>query len=432
MSVEAATINEQLNLGIAAARAGRPGEAQHHLTAVLRADPKNIPAMFWLAFVVPAPQDSLRLLEYVLALDPTNERARAGLRWAKARLNTVATQPKPQPVTTRTKVAPTPPSPPAVTPTIAQTAPSPISTRPAPTVPTPKQPVSKPRRSTWPRLAVGLSVGVLALLALMLGVLLIVPPDTLAAWWPRSPERTPVAAEPAMTFVELETGGKPTTNRLVSAADTLPIAAPDAPVAVSEDVAAEPTTGAKLIIEEASKPVVSNMALAEEVYAAIDPALLIGPDIPATAPEPVENLLLAHQPATPDEKWIEVNVTTQQIIAWEGTTPVFSFTGSTGLPNTPTVLGEFNIYWKLESTLMTGPGYYLPEVPYTMYFYAGYALHGAYWHNNFGQPMSHGCVNLETGDAQKLFEWANPIIPPGHTQVVATADNPGTLVVVHE
>ncbi len=437
MSAEASTINEQLNLGIAAARAGRSNEAQSHLTAVLRIDPQNIPAMFWLAFVVPAPQDSLRLLEHVLALDPTNERAKAGLRWAKSRLDTAATPPVSQPVTTPTKVTPTPLT---VAPTIAQTVPSPVSPRPAPTVPVtrPRQPVSKPRRSTWPRLAVALSVGVLALLALTLGVLLIVPPDTLAAWWPRPTDHAPVVTEPAITFVKPETTDNLTTNRLVSAADTLPIVAPDAPAVVAEDVqgaedvAVEPATEAELTIEEASKPVVSNMTLAEEVYAAVDPAMLIGPDIPATAPEPVENLLLAHQPATPDEKWIEVNVTTQQITAWEGTTPVFSFIGSTGLPNTPTVLGKFNVYWKLESTLMAGPGYYLPEVPYTMYFYAGYALHGAYWHNNFGQPMSHGCVNLETGDAKKLFEWATPIIPPGQTQVVATADNPGTLVVVHE
>ena len=56
---------------------------------------------------------------------------------------------------------------------------------------------------------------------------------------------------------------------------------------------------------------------------------------------------------------------------------------------------------------MTGPGYYLPGVPYTMYFYKGYALHGTYWHDNFGTPMSHGCVNLETNDAEWLYEFAS-------------------------
>jgi lipoprotein-anchoring transpeptidase ErfK/SrfK len=67
-----------------------------------------------------------------------------------------------------------------------------------------------------------------------------------------------------------------------------------------------------------------------------------------------------------------------------------------------------------------------------MYFYNGYGLHGAYWHNNFGQPMSHGCVNLSNENSKSLFEWADPVIPPGQTQVVSSADNPGTLVLVHE
>jgi hypothetical protein len=162
----------------------------------------------------------------------------------------------------------------------------------------------------------------------------------------------------------------------------------------------------------------------------VEPVPIVEP-VPV-APPPASNLLLAHQPAYPGEKWIEVNVTTQQVTAWEGDVPVMNFVVSTGLPNTPTVLGEYNIYWKLKSTLMSGADYYLPDVPYTMYFYAGYALHGTYWHENFGQPMSHGCVNLETGNAQQLFEWAGPVIPPGQSQVTATADNPGTLVVVHQ
>jgi lipoprotein-anchoring transpeptidase ErfK/SrfK len=186
------------------------------------------------------------------------------------------------------------------------------------------------------------------------------------------------------------------------------------------------------------------LILPETNLVPFEPLRLIGPERPPTEPEvspaeaspevpqPVDNLLLAHQPAYPGEKWIEVDVTSQQVTAWEGNVPVFSFAASTGLQYTPTVLGEFHIYWKLESTLMSGPGYYLPDVPYTMYFYKGYALHGTYWHENFGQPMSHGCVNLETGNAKKLFEWAGPAIPPGQTQVTASADNPGTLVVVHE
>jgi len=85
---------------------------------------------------------------------------------------------------------------------------------------------------------------------------------------------------------------------------------------------------------------------------------------------------------------------------------VRSVTVSTGLPGTPTVEGEFRIYQKLLSQTMSGPGYYLPGVPYVMYFHQGYGLHGTYWHSNFGQPMSHGCVNLPTQEAKWFFYWA--------------------------
>ena len=56
---------------------------------------------------------------------------------------------------------------------------------------------------------------------------------------------------------------------------------------------------------------------------------------------------------------------------------------------------------------MSGPGYFLPGVPFTMYFYKGYGLHGTYWHNNFGTPMSHGCVNLTIPDSEWLYGFAS-------------------------
>lgn len=106
-------------------------------------------------------------------------------------------------------------------------------------------------------------------------------------------------------------------------------------------------------------------------------------------------------------RWIDVDISSQRLTAYQGNTPVFSTLISSGLPRTPTVIGRFKVYTKLRSTRMRGPGYDLPGVPYTMYFYKGYALHGTYWHNNFGHPMSHGCVNLRTSDAGWLFNWAS-------------------------
>ena len=106
------------------------------------------------------------------------------------------------------------------------------------------------------------------------------------------------------------------------------------------------------------------------------------------------------------KRWIDVNLSEQRVYAYEGDIVVNSFIVSTGTARTPTVTGNFKIWIKLKSTTMSGPGYYLTNVPYTMYFYKGYGLHGTYWHNNFGTPMSHGCVNLSIPDAEWLYNWA--------------------------
>jgi lipoprotein-anchoring transpeptidase ErfK/SrfK len=104
--------------------------------------------------------------------------------------------------------------------------------------------------------------------------------------------------------------------------------------------------------------------------------------------------------------WIDVDLSQQRVYAYEGDTIVNSFIVSTGTWQTPTVTGKYKVWIKLRSTDMAGPGYYLPDVPYTMYFYKGYALHGTYWHNNFGTPMSHGCVNLSIPDAAWLYDFS--------------------------
>jgi lipoprotein-anchoring transpeptidase ErfK/SrfK len=108
-----------------------------------------------------------------------------------------------------------------------------------------------------------------------------------------------------------------------------------------------------------------------------------------------------------DGRWIDVNLSEQQIYAYEGNTLVNTFIVSTGLPDTPTVTGEYRIYVKVPLQDMSGPGYYLTDVPWVMFFYEDYGLHGTYWHNNFGTPMSRGCVNLSVDDAAWLYNWAS-------------------------
>ncbi|HEX2618994.1 MAG TPA: L,D-transpeptidase, partial [Phototrophicaceae bacterium] len=104
---------------------------------------------------------------------------------------------------------------------------------------------------------------------------------------------------------------------------------------------------------------------------------------------------------------ILVSTENQRIYAYEDGKLVHSQLASTGLPATPTVKGDYKILYKYVADDMSGPGYFLPQVPYTMYFYQGYAIHGTYWHNAFGRPMSHGCVNLPTDEAKWFFDWAS-------------------------
>jgi len=106
------------------------------------------------------------------------------------------------------------------------------------------------------------------------------------------------------------------------------------------------------------------------------------------------------------EKWIELDLSEQRITAYEGDTEVLSALVSTGIARYPTPPGEYKIIRKVRSQVMTGPGYYLPNVEWVSYFLGGYAIHGTYWHSNFGQRMSHGCVNLTNEDAKWIYSWA--------------------------
>ena len=114
-------------------------------------------------------------------------------------------------------------------------------------------------------------------------------------------------------------------------------------------------------------------------------------------------------------KQIVVDLSDQTTYAYQDGVMLRSFVVSTGLPATPTVTGDYAVYLKYESQHMSGPGYSLPGVPWVMYFYRGYGFHGTYWHNNFGNPMSHGCVNMRTSEAAWLFQFA-PIGTPVHVQ----------------
>ena len=118
--------------------------------------------------------------------------------------------------------------------------------------------------------------------------------------------------------------------------------------------------------------------------------------------------------ATTSRQKIVINIKQQTLSAYNGKELFLSSKVSTGLRGTPTATGTFTIFRKTPTRYMQGPvpdvggGYYdLPGVPWNMYFNAdGSAIHGAYWHESFGRPYSHGCVNLPPATAKKLYKWA--------------------------
>jgi lipoprotein-anchoring transpeptidase ErfK/SrfK len=134
------------------------------------------------------------------------------------------------------------------------------------------------------------------------------------------------------------------------------------------------------------------------------------PDQPTPIPAP------ASPEGIDEERWIDVDLSDQRLTAYEGDTPVHSFLVSSGLPATPTPVRQFRIWIKLRYDDIAGADYYIKDVPFVMYFHQGYGLHGVTWHGNFGHPMSHGCVNLPTAEAEWLFGFADV----------------GTLVNIHE
>lgn len=141
-----------------------------------------------------------------------------------------------------------------------------------------------------------------------------------------------------------------------------------------------------------------------------------------------------------DRRWLDVSILNQLLVAWEGDRPVFATLVSTGRDglgdprhSLSTPQGEFRIQQKHITTTMDSTAadseFELREVPWVMYFKGGYALHGAYWHDDFGRKRSHGCINLSPIDARHVFEWSLPDLPEHwHGSYASDSFGPGTLI----
>ncbi len=146
--------------------------------------------------------------------------------------------------------------------------------------------------------------------------------------------------------------------------------------------------------------------------------------------------------ANKGEKWIDISIARQSLVAYEGQKPVYATLVSTGRDGLgdpesshATIRGLYRVGTKLVTATMDsteiGEEFSLRDVPYVQYFETGYALHGAYWHDNFGEPRSHGCVNLPEWDAMWLFAWTGPEVPETWHAAMARPLATGTPIWIH-
>jgi lipoprotein-anchoring transpeptidase ErfK/SrfK len=329
----------------------------------------------WLILAaVASPRASINYLQQALDINPNSQRAQKGMLWALDRLNRQQSQPPPSQAIAQPVIPPQPVSQ-ELTPLLQD------SHQPE-AAPTAQAPKSSARRVRWSFLS-----------------LFLVAVCVTAAWvfWPGSASpvlaflRAPLAA-PGIAGI-LADVIKPTDTPLST---VTPTALP------TETFTPLPTSTDTPLPTDTPTPTATPTATPLPT----DTATPLPTDTPVPSP--------TSSPAAPvvssaggGVRWIDVDLSTQMLYAYEGNTVVNSFLVSTGVSAHPTVTGKFHIYVKYLYTLMHGDGYYLPNVPYTMYFYKSYGIHGTYWHHNFGQRMSHGCVNMYTPDAEWLYYWAS-------------------------
>lgn len=455
--------------GVAAAIAGKRTAAERLLRASLALEPGRAKTWLWLAGVVTTPQQSVQYLEHALELSPAEPHVREGLEWARRRVVIAAVSGGKNPATPptdrqrrvwgsfalRTAVAagavacastlyvllgpsagyvrsPTPdvrllakstPSPTALaalraTPTsswgeqvLADRAAIALSTQminpPAPVVTSPAPPATATPE----------------LLALRVTVVF---------------RRTNTLPTPASVSSHAPAAVPPTVLAQAAAPRALPQAVPPtAPPQAVPPTVLPPTTPPQAVPPTVLPPTAANPAVATQPQPIWNAADFRAPWYPET--NPLTAVILPQWFLVPTNaapvtvgKVIDVDLSQQMLRAYEDGKILMEVKVSTGLPGTPTVKGSYRIYSKYKSIGMSGPGYMLPNVPYTMFFLDGYSLHGTYWHKNFGRPMSHGCVNMKTEDAKRLFDWVDPKLPRSGTNAKSNTSTPGTLVMIHD
>jgi lipoprotein-anchoring transpeptidase ErfK/SrfK len=195
---------------------------------------------------------------------------------------------------------------------------------------------------------------------------------------------------------------------------------------------------AGMLAYHASFPVLEEREIKRKHY-------LVTPEAELVRPEDLTRIERATRPTGigPTDAWVDVDLANQSLVAYEGDTPVYATLVSTGrvrneknpLLNHATPTGKFRILSKHVSTTMDGDhalfgAYSLEDVPYVQFFQGAYALHGAFWHDRFGRPASHGCINLAPEDARWLFDWTTPQVPATWHAAYPRGEQRGTWLVI--
>ncbi len=180
-----------------------------------------------------------------------------------------------------------------------------------------------------------------------------------------------------------------------------------------------------------------NLKVENGTNGVFDGQKVVTPVVDLSQKEP--NFRVLGEATATGQKHIYVDLSKQILTAYQGNTLFMQTFISSGKWH-PTPTGDFTIWEKIRATRMSGGEgadfYDLPNVPYVMFFSgpgapagAGFSLHGAYWHDNFGHAMSHGCVNMRIIDAQRLYDWADP--PTNGNTTLSSSDNPGTIITIY-
>ncbi len=193
-------------------------------------------------------------------------------------------------------------------------------------------------------------------------------------------------------------------------------------------------TGGGVVRQLAARTVVPVLEVATDkngkpsAYRIGDAEWMAPADVRVFQPTPPPQLL------RPEERWIDVDLDSQILVAFEGEEPVYATMVSSGGKETPTETGVYRMWLKESEADMKGLNgedpYSVATVPWTQFFSPekGLALHTAYWHDQFGHPRSHGCLNLAPRDARWLYFWSDPQVPPGWTMAAGVVEAPGSIV----